>query len=123
MDERVVPIRTSASARDFWSRERESKELSPNFCILPPNKDTPFGRQEALIKPVARPPFSVLPNDAGQNRRAEKKTLCSESHTLAENARLRRANARLEVQIQRLLQINAALSSEMARAYKAAREP
>ena len=52
----LVPIRTSRSAKDFWSRPRdENEDVSPDFrevrksTRLLDNSDTPFGRQ---IKPI-----------------------------------------------------------------------
>ena len=58
----LVPIRTSRSAKDFWSRARdENEDVSPDFRELRPssrplnNSTTPFGRQN-------KPTFPLLPS-------------------------------------------------------------
>ena len=57
--ERPVVLRTSASARDIWTRDYRASQISPDGRILSShrldNSDTPFGRQ---IKPVF-PPHKV----------------------------------------------------------------
>ena len=58
----LVPIRTSHSAKDFWSKERdENEDVSTDFREVPrsirplDNSDTPFGRQK-------KPTFPLLPS-------------------------------------------------------------
>ena len=138
MSDRLVHVRTSVSAQDFWTRERAPTEVSPDFRILPPNTDTPYGRQRSphsghksfvslRLSPgsLSRPPLLALPANMQGSRVVEKQVLSREiaDHecVYTENARLRRANQRLELQVRNLLHINAALSKEMARAHNATR--
>lgn len=50
-NDRPVHVRTSASARDFWSKVRDESEVSPDGKVLSrrssfaDNYDTPYGRQ------------------------------------------------------------------------------
>jgi hypothetical protein len=60
MDNRPVVVRTDLSADDFWSRVRDSADVSPDFRIRNFEErirsDTPFGRQR-LGLPVVLPPL------------------------------------------------------------------
>ena len=140
MDHKVVQVRTSRSAQDFWSRERnEYDEVSPDFRVLPPNTNTPYGRQ--------LPPFSNIPNRQLSNRQLpplfpnfpsspthsysvlqptnsrviERHVLCIDirnadknAHSiLSENAQLRQDKKCLERQVKSLLNINYHLTKEM----------
>lgn len=125
MDNRLVPIRKSSSARDFWSRLRdEEKDVSPDFkvrnankeesFILPPNTDTPFGRQDPPFS-RKRQPLKPITNNS---RVIERKVLTTDIEN-GENDlhKLINENAHLKLQVQNLLRINHMLTREMVRKY------
>ena len=127
-DSRLVHVRTSSSARDFWCRPRENESVSPDFRVRrnaasPPQFDTPFGRQQRPVVPPVPPTRRIL----GTSREVEKRVLQEALHdaenipttnvaqVVHENSKLKADVARLRAQLRDALRINHALASAMAR--------
>ena len=127
-----VHVRTSASAQDIWSRFHAASPdngFRIRTPLLPSNRDTPYGRQQA--------PFPTNHNvqtpSLNENRPSpivvavEAPVVCSRDierlvfrTALAEidtneNARLKRELRRVEGELQRALCLNRALTGEMVR--------
>ena len=65
MESRPVIVRTDASAEDFWSRFRNSEDVSPEFKLNTFAKQiqssTPFGKQtQPCITPKRRDHVGIL---------------------------------------------------------------
>lgn len=134
MDSRPVHRRTDASANDWWSRVRDSGEVSPDFKLKSArsfaesiHKSTPFGRQLGPHGNSTRPstaPSAALP-PLGSSRAveravlkeavadAEKENSAPDAALRAEVARLRAENANLKANLERVLRINHALAKNM----------
>ena len=87
----LVPIRTSRSAKDFWSRARdENEDVSPDFRdVRKPtrrldNSDTPFGRQLKPIFPLSTSSSSNVNVDLVSSRVVERIVLKDEIESLEE---------------------------------------
>lgn len=141
MDTRPVIVRTDASADDFWSRVRESSEVSPEFKIKrhgggfskQHNKNTPFGKQVDpfdMRRPVQGLPPSVCSsrsverivltkairqaeNDANMGGKAENDNANMGGNPADIIHQLQRENAILRVNLKRVLIVNHALASNM----------
>ena len=142
MDSRPVPVRTDASANDFWSRVRESSDVSPDFKIKQPTRlsecnKTPFGmqvhpfdvKQSSImmqVSPAVRSSRSVerivLQKEVGKDENKEENE--EENDMTKANQRdddqheevirkLRKENAILYANLNRVLRINHALTSNM----------
>ena len=138
MDSRPVVIRTDESADDFWSRVRESDEVSPvNFKVLAAKPFaermqslTPFGRQ-ARPQNLPRPSSSsaLLPpvrSSRSIERIVYRKAIADAENTPCADASLverlhheitmlRRQNQILHANLDRALKINHALTGNMLR--------
>lgn len=123
-ENRIVHVRTSASAQDFWSRPRDERRYAgTSFRVAAEEKTTPYS--------IQRPPFSPIPphtpttghvqDRQSQSRIIERRVLIKDikdNETLAgENAKLRKEVERLELQVKRVLSINYTLSKEMVNMY------
>ena len=144
MDSRPVPVRTDASANDFWSRVRESSDVSPDFKIKPPTRlsernKTPFGmqvhpfvdaKQRSMmmqVSPAVRSSRSVerivLQKEVGKEENKEKheeeNDMTKANNQMDDDQReevirkLRKENAILHANLNRVLRINHALTSNM----------
>ena len=73
MDTRPVIVRTDASANDFWSRVRDSSDVSPEFRVkghVLSQRNTPFGIQ---VDPFdMRRPVHGLPPSMRSSRSVER---------------------------------------------------
>jgi hypothetical protein len=73
MDTRPVIVRTDASANDFWSRVRDSSDVSPEFRVkghVLSQRNTPFGIQ---VDPFdMRRPVDCLPPSMRSSRSVER---------------------------------------------------
>tara|TARA_B110000046_G_scaffold173879_1_gene196964 strand:+ start:855 stop:1226 length:372 start_codon:yes stop_codon:yes gene_type:complete len=120
MDDRPVRIRTDASAEDFWGRVRKSAEVSPvDFHILSyadrVHRDTPFGRQQrprlsAIVAPPQRSSRADELELHSAIREGDKENL---ERTVRENDALKRQIVCLQLNLERALRINHALTSNM----------
>ena len=117
---RVVKVRTSASAQDFWSRPRDESNILPDFTerstsvlgpLLCTASETPYGRQVRpklcvgnTWSPPPPPPSPVF--GLGNSRRVEQRIL-SEELRVAEG-----------VSVQHVARANEHFCSELRRAWK-----
>ena len=125
-EEQPVHVRTSASANDFWCRRREGErppQHPPPAPLLPPNADTPFGRQRPPFSPMPPSRPVLAPIQVNASREVERAVLCRDLGNADElerdRDRLQRKVRRLENQVRSLLHIQSMLTSEMAREYRA----
>ena len=127
MDTRPVIVRTDASANDFWSRVRDSSDVSPEFRVkghVLSQRNTPFGIQ---VDPfVVRCPVHGLPPSMRSSRSverivlqkaigdAEKENTNKTDEDSADIIRkLHTDNAILRANLKRALRINYALTRNM----------
>ena len=134
--DRPIVLRTSVSAEDFWSRVRDSQEVSPNFKVrrspLVPFFDTPYNRQ---MRPFSGTMSNVTcPSSTGgqsgllppvkTSRSIERVVLQEALREIDENdnANIRTENIKLkdkvrllEKQLAQALRINHALTGAMVR--------
>lgn len=116
-DNRLVPIRTSASANELWShlppdRITESGHILPKHSILPSNHDTPYGRQ---IKPFI-PPKRLPLQPCNGSRIVERNIFRNELKLEEDKMRvdLAKENAQLKKQNKKLMTIIHLLTEQMA---------
>ena len=131
-EQRRVIFRTSASAKDFWSRERSSREYSKDGTVVPwldervlvaPWLDErvllPYQRRSSPVRPsrhpfdfvacAQNPPFlSLKSGDTTKLKSPEAQEL------RLENAELRQENERLRAQCDAVMHLNAALAQSAA---------
>jgi hypothetical protein len=138
MDDRPVNVRTDESARDFWSRVRESSEVSPEFKVKDQSfaerikKTTPFGIQvhpfdnQRSVKEVSLLPLDVQhvakKEEASRSSRSVERMVLQKAIEVADNntnnnqeiirdqEKLRKDNAVLHANLNRALRINHALT-------------
>ena len=141
MDDRPVNVRTDESARDFWSRVRESFEVSPEFKVKDQSfaerikKTTPFGIQvhpfdnQRSVKEVLLFPLDVQrvakKEEASRSSRSVERMVLQKAIEVADNntnnnqeiirdqEKLRKDNAVLHANLNRALRINHALTRHM----------
>ena len=137
MEDRPVCTRASVSANDFWSRVRESSDVSPDFKVRADNTDknierfvTPFGRQ---IRPrfmsqnehdTAIPALPPLRSSRSVERMVLQDVI-SDVENIFTNSRdnviiskLRSENAVLRANLLRALRINHAITHNMLTAVR-----
>lgn len=138
MDERVVQVRTSQSAQDFWARIRGSSQYdTTNFKIRTPNENdgapppklalfpTPFNVQQRpfmcsrspVVNAPPPPPPSPIRNPLIDSRAVERRVLALE---IDSNDGLRHDNVALQGEVERTrkqlmvaLRINHGLTGQM----------
>ena len=137
MDDRPVNVRTDESARDFWSRVRESSEVSPEFKVKDQSfaerikKTTPFGIQvhpfdnQRSVKEVLLLPLVAKKEEASRSSRSVERMVLQKAIEVADNntnnnqeiirdqEKLRKDNAVLHANLNRALRINHALTRHM----------
>lgn len=127
-EDRPIHVRTDASADDWWSRVRSSKELSPEFRVLSQAEQiqrcTPFGRQErprlfTTELPTPSPHPELMTSRAVERLEMSKAIREAEAdkenltRALDENVALKRRIEHLEINLARALRINHALTGNM----------
>jgi hypothetical protein len=140
-DDRPVYVRTDESAIDWWSRNRGSTEVGPDFRVLKNHSNkrtgglTPFGRQipprhtpltQAPSHPPRppRPPTQTPTTHLVTSRKVELNEMASAireaeldkenlCHALDENKDLKTQIAQLQTNLRRALHINHALTKHM----------
>ena len=117
-DDRIVHVRTSASAKDFWSRPRseEVQYAAKSFRIPHGNDTTPYKMQRDPFSPL--PPYSpgsrLHGNNLSQSRDVERCVLTKDiDNADCTNETLRKEVKRLQIIIERILRINQALTKEI----------
>lgn len=134
-EQRRVTIRTSASANNFWSRERSSSEYAKDGTVIPlidGRVALPYQRQVAVDAPnpcsLPSPPPSVdvvtcpqdspylnlKSSDTVQEAKAPASMTDAFLELRRENAGLRRENERLRTQCDAVMRLNATLAQSVA---------
>ena len=128
-NKRHVVVRTSASAKDFWSRIRDEKNVSPDFrvrhgasTLAPLQIETPFNRQQRPnLPPFTRAGAHPMATSREIERQVLQRALQDAENIppalqlTRENRKLKTDIARLHRQLRDALQINHALAGAMAR--------
>lgn len=122
MDNRPVIVRTDESAQDFWSRERHSANVSPDFKIMGNfaarvQKETPFGQQNPPRHVARAAPIRTsrsIERIVFQNAIGElEDNAGSDENSAPTIIKLRAENAHLRLNLDRALRINHALTRHM----------